>query len=132
MDRPTVEVAAALIFLDGRYLITQRLRGSHLEGLWEFPGGKRQPNESLEDCLRRELEEELAIKVSVGEKVFETIWDYPERRVVLSFFRCAIVDGAVTPREGQDFRWVEPRELVRYDFPPADATLVRELAGQEG
>ena len=132
METLTVEVAAALIFRDGHYLITQRLGGSHLEGLWEFPGGKRQPDESLEGCLRRELEEELAIKVTVGEKVYEVSWDYPERRVILHFFRCAIVEGAISPTEGQAFCWVSPRDLARYDFPPADAELVRNLARQEG
>ena len=123
----TVEVAAALILRDGRYLITQRASGSHLEGLWEFPGGKRHPGESLEDCLRRELREELEIEVSVGEKVHETSWEDPERRVVLHFFRCVMVEGTVTPTEGQAFRWVPPRELARYDFPPADAELISEI-----
>ncbi len=127
---PFVEVAAALIVRDGRYLITQRCAASHLEGLWEFPGGKRQPGESLEACLRRELREELDVDVSVGEKVYETSWEYPERKVIIHFFRCEIVGGEIKPTEGQAFRWVSPGDLSRQDFPPADAELVRELSRQ--
>jgi len=125
---PFVEVAAAVIAQDGRYLITQRTSRSHLEGLWEFPGGKRQPGESLEACLRRELREELDVDVSVGEKVYETSWEYPERKVILHFFRCQIAGGTISPTEGQAFRWVSPGDLIRYNFPPADAELVQALA----
>ena len=125
---PFIEVAAAVIVQNGRYLITQRTSRSHLEDLWEFPGGKRQPGESLEACLRRELREELDVDVSVGEKVYETSWEYPERKVILHFFRCQIAGGTISPTEGQAFRWVPPEQLLRYDFPPADATLVRQLA----
>ncbi len=132
MAMSAVEVAAALIVHDGRYLITQRLGGSHLEGLWEFPGGKRQEGESLEACLRRELREELDVEVSVGEKVYEVSWDYPEQRLILHFFRCEIVQGTIRPTEGQAFRWVSARELIRYNFPPADAELVQALAREEG
>ena len=79
-----IEVAAAIIQDDaGRYLITQRRRGSHLEGLWEFPGGKREPDESLEACLRRELTEELSATFSVGEPLETIRWEYPDRAVVL-------------------------------------------------
>ena len=127
---PSVEVAAAVIAQDGRYLITQRTSRSHLEGFWEFPGGKRQVGESLEACLRRELREELDIDVSVGEKVHETSWEYPERKVILHFFRCEIVRGTISPTEGQAFRWVSPRDLSPHDFPPADAELVRKLCRQ--
>ena len=91
-----IEVAAALIQDDaGRYLITQRRRGSHLAGLWEFPGGKQEAGESPQACLRRELVEELAGNFSVGEK-FDTIsWDYPDRTVILHFFRCRLESGTM-------------------------------------
>ncbi|MBI1894083.1 MAG: 8-oxo-dGTP diphosphatase MutT, partial [Candidatus Rokubacteria bacterium] len=59
-----------------------------------------------------------------------TSWEYPERKVIIHFFRCEIVGGAIGPTEGQAFRWVPPRELSGYDFPPADAELVRELSRQ--
>ena len=123
-----IEVAAALIRdAAGRYLITQRRSGSHLEGLWEFPGGKREPHESFEQCLRRELTEELAATFTVG-KLIETVrWEYPDRRIVLHFYESHLESGTIEPREGQAMAWVEPARLVDYDFPPADRTLVDRL-----
>jgi len=124
---PTVEVAAAVIRERGRYLIARRAGGSHLAGLWEFPGGKRRPGESLEECLRRELREELGVEIEVGEKLDTVTWPYPERTVVLHFFLCALAAGAITPREGQAVCWVPPDELSRYAFPAADAALLARL-----
>lgn len=129
---PIVEVAAALIQRDGRYLITTRREGTHLAGLWEFPGGKRRPGEQIEDCLKRELKEELDIEVEVHEE-FKTIeYPYPDFTVHLRFFRCSIVKGEVRPKEGQEFRWVHPSELGLYEFPPADAQLLQELLNDPG
>ena len=124
-DLPTVEVAAAVIEADGRYLITRRTKG-HLEGFWEFPGGKVRPGETLPDCLRREVREELGVEISVGEKIETVTWHYPERTVVLHFFRCRHA-GEITPQEGQAFEWVVPEDLDRYRFPPADASLIHRL-----
>jgi len=112
----------------GRYLITQRRKGTHLEGLWEFPGGKREADETLEASLRRELEEELGALFTVGELVERVRWSYPEKTVVLSFFQCRLESGVIAPREGQLMQWVVPDELCRYDFPPADAALLTRLA----
>jgi mutator protein MutT len=126
---PTVEVAAAVIQRDGRYLITQRAQGSHLAGLWEFPGGKRSAGESLVECLRREIMEELGVEVEVGEEIETITWPYPERTVVLHFFRCALARGDVFPREGQAMAWVTPEELSRYSFSPADTSLIARLRG---
>jgi mutator protein MutT len=124
----TVEVVAALIRDEhGRYLITRRRRGTHLEGLWEFPGGKREADEALEHSLRRELEEELGAVFAVGECVETVRWTYPEKTVVLSFFRCRLERGTIAPREGQLMQWVAPGELRRYDFPAADAALLDRL-----
>jgi mutator protein MutT len=120
-----IEVAAALIRdAAGRYLITQRRRGSHLEGLWEFPGGKRDPEESLEACLRRELTEELSATFTVGERVETIHWEYPDRSVVLHFYRCQLESGAIEPLEEQAMAWVEPERLLEYSFPPADRALI--------
>jgi mutator protein MutT len=125
-----IDVAAALIQDDrGRYLITQRRRGSHLEGLWEFPGGKRDAGEDLEACLARELREELGACFTVGEKVDTIRWDYPDCSVVLHFYRCRLASGVIEPRESQAMAWVAPPELPRYDFPPADRELIVRLAG---
>jgi mutator protein MutT len=123
-----IEVVAALIRDDaGRYLITRRRQGTHLAGLWEFPGGKREGDETLEQSLRRELAEELGAVFTV-EEIFETVrWTYPEKTVVLHFFRCRVTAGIIAPQEGQLMEWVAPAEFRRFDFPPADAELLQRL-----
>ena len=124
-----IEVAAALIQdAEGRYLITQRRRGSHLEGLWEFPGGKRDAGEELPACLARELTEELGARFTVGDRVDTIRWNYPDRSVVLHFYRCRLASGTIAPQESQAMAWVAPSDLSRYDFPPADRELIARLA----
>lgn len=127
MTNPVIEVAAALIQQDGRYLITTRKEGTHLEGLWEFPGGKRRPGEGIEACLKRELKEELDVNVEVHEEWKAIEYAYPDFTVLLRFFRCSILSGEVKPKEGQEARWVRPQEFDQYAFPPADAQLLQEL-----
>ena len=123
-----VEVAAALIQDEaGRYLITQRRGGSHLAGLWEFPGGKREPGESLEAALRRELTEELSARFAVGARVDTVSWDYPERTVVIHFYRCRLEAGTIEPREQQRMSWVAPEHLADFAFPPADRELIARI-----
>jgi mutator protein MutT len=123
-----IEVAAALIRDDrGRYLITRRRRGSHLAGLWEFPGGKVEAGETPAVGLRRELQEELTATFTVGELVETVRWEYPDRTVVLHFFDCRLESGEIVPREEQAMEWVEPAALAGYDFPPADRELINRL-----
>ena len=118
---------AALIQDDrGRYLITRRRGGSHLAGMWEFPGGKREPGESLEEALRRELIEELSATFSVGEKVETVRWPYAERTVVLHFYRCRL-QGLPVPQQGQEMQWVARADLAALEFPAADADLINLL-----
>jgi 8-oxo-dGTP diphosphatase len=126
-ERRPVVVTAAVIERDDAYLVTRRLKGSHLEGYWEFPGGKCDPGESHAACLAREIDEELGCDVQVGEKVLSVTHDYPERRVELHFFRCALV-GDPRPVLGQEIRWATRTELASLDFPPADDELIRLLA----
>ncbi len=121
-----IEVVAAVIERDGKLLITRRPEGSHLSGLWEFPGGKPQPGETFEQALRREIDEELGAEVSVGERIETIEWQYPDKQVRLVFFRCD-VRGEPRPLEGQEMAWVTPAELARYEFPPADAALIQRL-----
>jgi 8-oxo-dGTP diphosphatase len=123
-----VEVVAAVIQRDGRYLITRRLEGTHLAGLWEFPGGKILPAEKPEDALRREVKEELGVEASVGELIETVTWAYPEKTVRILFFRCA-VQGQPCPQERQEMLWVEAAMLPSYRFPAADLRLVERLAG---
>jgi 8-oxo-dGTP diphosphatase len=125
----SIDVTAALIQdAEGRYLITQRRRGTHLEGLWEFPGGKRDAGEDLGACLERELTEELGARFTVGDKVDTISWDYPDRTVVLHFYRCRLASGTIEARESQAMAWVAPADLSRYEFPPADRELIARLA----
>ncbi|HJZ74445.1 MAG TPA: (deoxy)nucleoside triphosphate pyrophosphohydrolase [Vicinamibacterales bacterium] len=123
----TIVVTAAVIERTGRFLVTRRQQGVHLEGLWEFPGGKCDGGESLENCLARELREELDVAARIGPELFTTTHDYPERRVELHFFRCELV-GEPRPLLGQEMRWVAREVLVTLDFPPADAALIARLA----
>lgn len=122
-----IVVTAGVIERDGRLLITRRHRGVHLEGFWEFPGGKCEPTESHEDCLRREIREELGTEAEVGQRLLTTRHAYPDRIVELHFFACAIA-GEPRPLLGQDMRWVARAELSAFEFPPADAELVARLA----
>lgn len=121
-----VEVVAAVIERGGRILIARRRVGSHLGGLWEFPGGKRQAGEAAEAALVREIREELDAAVTVGELLDDVEWAYPEKTVRLRFFRCSL-DGEPRAAEGQEIAWVAPAELGRYEFPPADGGLVARL-----
>lgn len=121
-----IEVVAGVIERDGRILITRRPEGSPLAGLWEFPGGKRNPGETPEDALRRELSEELDAAVTVGEPIETVEWEYPDRRVRLLFYRCSLA-GEPRPLEGQEMAWVPLAELAGYEFPPADASLITRL-----
>ena len=127
--RNSVEVSAGLVFRSGQLLITQRLDGSHLAGLWEFPGGKREPGESFEECLRRELQEELGVDVRVHEEIERITHDYPEKSVHLRFFRCELADAGSEPRAigCQAVAWVTRETLGNYAFPAADARLLEWL-----
>ncbi|WCJ59604.1 8-oxo-dGTP diphosphatase MutT [Fontisphaera persica] len=127
MPAQRIEVAAGLIFRHGRLLIAQRRRGDHLGGAWEFPGGKREPGESYEACLARELQEELGVQVQVGELVESVDHDYPEKKVHLRFFLCRLLHGEPHPLGCAAVAWVSREELTRYHFPPADARLLAKL-----
>jgi mutator protein MutT len=129
---PIVDVAAALVFREGKLLITQRYADAHLGGLWEFPGGKREPNETFEDCLRRELREELGIEVAVGELVESLTHAYPEKTVHLKFYRCRWEKHEPQLLGCSAFRWVRAGELKDYAFPAADARLLGSLRENAG
>jgi 8-oxo-dGTP diphosphatase len=126
-----IEVSAGLVFHDGRLLIAQRKPGAHLGGLWEFPGGKREPGETFEACLVRELQEELAIDVSVDGLVEEISHDYPDKQVLLRFFRCRLVAGEPRPIGCHAVAWITREMLTEYTFPAADAQLLARLATDE-
>lgn len=121
------DVAAGLIFRDGKILITQRHEGAHLGGLWEFPGGKRERDETFEACLVRELQEELGINVTVV-ALFESIThEYPEKTVHLRFFVCWLEGGEPRPIGCAALKWVSKAELNDFQFPAADERLLEKL-----
>lgn len=122
-----LEVAAGLVFRGGRLLITQRRPDDHQGGLWEFPGGKRHAQESFEECLRRELREELAIEVCVGRLLADITHAYPDRTVRLRFFVCSWRRGEPRAIGCSALAWVSREELAGYQFPPADARLLDRL-----
>jgi len=124
--RAVIVVAAAVVEHDGAFLLPRRLKGTHLAGTWEFPGGKCEPSEGPEDCLVREMHEELAAGVRVGDRILVTRHEYPERTVELHFFRAALLDSPV-PQIGQEMRWVPREELASLELPEADADLIRLL-----
>lgn len=124
---PIIRVAAGVIERDGRRLIARRNTESHLGGLWEFPGGKCEPEESLEDCLRRELREELGIEITPPVLFHVIRHAYPEKTVELLFFECGLADGEPSALGCAEFRWVTPEQLQQFPFLPADASLIALL-----
>jgi mutator protein MutT len=132
----TIRVAAAVVIRDGRFLVTRRQKGVHLEGLWEFPGGKCDPGETLDACLIRELREELALDATVGEEILSVTHAYggddpnTVRVVELHFLGCTI-SGEPAAQLGQEVRWVDREELAQLPFPPADAELIARLTRTE-
>jgi mutator protein MutT len=125
-ERSPIVVVAAVIERDDSFLLTRRQKGVHLEGLWEFPGGKVDGDETHHDAIRREIREELNANVEPGSLVLHTNHDYPDRSIALYFYRCRL-DTAPRPQLGQEMRWVPRQELASLGFPAADEELIRIL-----
>jgi len=125
----TIVVSAAVIERGGRFLVTRRQQGVHLEGYWEFPGGKCEEAEPVACCLARELHEELAVDVTLRDEILSTTYTYGDRLIELHFVRCDLM-GEPAPQLGQEMRWVSRQELSTLQFPPADEELIRLLACQ--
>jgi mutator protein MutT len=121
-------VAAAIIHRDQQILLTKRPPNVHLPNLWEFPGGKVEPGESLEAALRRELREELDIDAMVHDEYFSITHHYPTKSVELHFFNCTIASGEPRAIEVAECRWVKASDLHAYEFPEADRELITRLA----
>lgn len=123
----TVVVAAVIRDVEGRILLTQRLEGTHMGGLWEFPGGKVEAGERPEDALRRELTEEIGTAAEIGDPMTFAVHCEPEMRILLLFYSVSIGDARPVALEGQEIAWVARHELNSYPMPPADTELVRRL-----
>jgi len=126
----TVVVAAVIRDLSGRILLTRRPRGTHMGGLWEFPGGKVEDGEAPEDGLSRELAEEIGVKAEIGDPVTFAVHSEPGMRILLLFYSVSLSASRPEALEGQKIAWVDPRELSRYPMPPADAGIIRRLTGE--
>jgi mutator protein MutT len=128
-DQRIVVVLAGVIEREGRFLLTRRLKNTHLAGYWEFPGGKCETNENLDACLIRELREELGVSAVVGDEILMTEHAYPDRTVRIHFRRCDI-DGDPSPQLGQEMRWIARHELATLQLPPADDELIALLVNR--
>jgi mutator protein MutT len=125
-DRRVVVVVAAVIERGDRILVSRRLEGTHLAGLWEFPGGKCEPGETHEACLAREIDEELGVRAEVGAEILSVEHEYPEKRVRLHFRACTI-DGEPRSMIGQEIQWIAREQLGTLSFPEADRELIERL-----
>lgn len=125
---PTINVVAAVVQHEGKFLLTRRPPRAHLEGLWEFPGGKIEEGESPEDALVRECSEECAIDVVVHDILDVTFFRYPRKDVLLLFYACTLGDRkAVQHIEVADHRWVDVSEIRSFELPPPDERLIAKL-----
>ena len=123
-------VAGILRDTEGRVLIAQRPPGKHMAGGWEFPGGKRQDDESAQEALARELHEELGVEVAALEHFMTIDHEYPDRRVILETYLVNECRGEPRGREGQALRWCPVSELSTAGILPADLPIVVALSTQ--
>ena len=131
-EKKAVQVVAALIWREGRFMICQRPKHKARSLLWEFVGGKTEPGETREHALVRECREELDIEISVGELFMELDHDYPDLYVHLSLYNACIKKGEPRLLEHNDLMWIKPSEIPDYQFCPADKEIlerIRELYG---
>lgn len=124
---PHLTIAVGVIWHEDRILIQQRPEEGLLGGLWEFPGGKKEEGESLEQTVAREIEEELCIQVSVGELITSVKHAYTHFKITLHAYHCQYISGEPQSRASQGWRWVKPDELTRYAFPKANKTVLETL-----
>ncbi|HEX9622363.1 MAG TPA: (deoxy)nucleoside triphosphate pyrophosphohydrolase [Polyangiaceae bacterium] len=130
MTAPQIAVAIALVWRDGRVLVTRRRAAAHLGGMWEFPGGKPEPGETLAACAEREVREETGVVCRAYRERASIEHAYADRAVVLSPFDCRWVSGEARLEQVADALWVEPKRLRELEFPEANRALIQELGGQ--
>jgi len=128
IDSDTIHVVAGILRdAQGRVLLAQRTHGTHLAGLWEFPGGKIEPGESAEGALRRELHEELAIEIGSVEPLISIPWHYEEKSIVLHALRVREFRGTPVGQQQQHLRWESPIDMAAIPMPPPDRPIVNAL-----
>lgn len=126
-DPDPVPVTAAIIIHNGRVLIARRLTSAHGSGGWEFPGGKIEPQETPEECLAREIHEELGVRIAIREPFLDYVFEYPGKTIRLISFRADIIEGIPVPSDHEEITWVSPGQLADYDFLPADLPIVKAV-----
>ena len=121
-----IEVVAAILHRNGAYFATPRGYGE-FEGMWEFPGGKVEPGESSEDALKREIQEELGIDITIDKFLCSTEYDYPSFHLTMHCYLCGIKAGEIELREHKSAHWLRPEELGSVEWLPADKEIVEKL-----
>ncbi len=121
-----IEVVAAILHQNGRYLATQRGYGE-FEGMWEFPGGKIEPGEIQEDALKREIQEELGIEIIIEKQLCTTEYDYPSFHLSMYCFLCSISSGEIELREHKSARWLTTEQMNTLEWLPADIKIIELL-----
>lgn len=124
---PHHTIAVGVIWKDDQVFIQQRPEGGLLGGLWEFPGGKQETDESLTDTVLREIKEELGIQIEVGELITSVKHAYTHFKITLHAYHCQYVSGELQPQAAQAWRWVTPSELPLYAFPKANKTVLEKM-----
>lgn len=123
-----VEVVAALIWKNGKFMICRRPAHKARGLLWEFVGGKVEPGETKEQALVRECREELAVTVAVQDEFMSLVHEYPDITIHLTVFNASIAEGVPQLLEHNDIRWISPKEIKNYDFCPADNKILEKIA----
>ena len=121
-----IEVVAAIIHHDGAYFATQRGYGE-FEGMWEFPGGKIEPGESQETALKREIQEELGVDITIGELLCTTEYDYPTFHLTMHCYLCSVASGEIELREHKSAQWLTAETLDTVEWLPADKEIIAKL-----
>ena len=121
-----IEVTAAIICKDGKFFICQRPKGKNCELLWEFPGGKIEPGETGEQCIVREIQEELGVTLRILRKLTDVVYEYPDRTVHLHFYVTEIESGELVRKEHNAFAWITEADIPNYQFCPADAKMLSQ------
>jgi len=121
------KVSVAVIKKDGRIFIAKRVADDPLRNKWEFPGGKVEPGETPEECVRREVFEELGITVEIEEFICSTEYQYDHEHVELSAYTVHCTSGNPEPAHYQEMKWVEPADLLHYEFPEANVPIIEKL-----
>lgn len=125
---PRKNIGVAVIWnKQGKILIDRRRPEGLMGGLWEFPGGKLEPGETVQDCIKREIQEELAIWVEVGDHLITIDHTYSKFHVTLNVYHCRHESGEPQPIECDEIRWVTVDELPSYEFPIANLQIIQAL-----